>query len=101
MGDFKTGPKIPFDRSGVMAFVASSPNDPVFINHHILVDCILEQWIQRHKDSLSFPESKEIREGHRATDYIVSFIQLFMQRDMLKTADNFGYSCALPKISHL
>ena len=97
MGDFKTGLHIPFNHSGAMAFVASSPNDPVFVNHHIMVDCVLEQWIQRNRDSLSYPESDEIREGQRATDYIVSFIQLFMHKDMLKTADNFGYSCDLPK----
>ena len=43
MGDFKTGLNIPFNHSGAMAFVASSPNDPVFVNHHIMVDCVLEQ----------------------------------------------------------
>ena len=89
--------KIPFQRTGVIAFVDSSPNDPVFLNHHTMVDCIIEEWLQRYGDSISYPHSSGIREGHRAWDYTMPFIELFMQKDMLKTADNFGYSCYLPK----
>ena len=82
-----------------MADVAASPNDPSFINHHTMIDCILEEWIQRNKDDLTYPTSNEIREGHRDEDYIVPFIPLYMQKDMFKTADNFGYSCSLPKVT--
>ena len=98
IGDLKTGLSIPFDEAGVMACVAASPNDPIFINHHIMLDCVFEAWLQRNKDCLSYPRSSEIREGHKADNYMVPFIPLYMQKDMLKTADNFGYSCFLPNI---
>ena len=95
IGDLRSGPSIPFEKVGVMSCVAASPNDPAFINHHGMVDCILEEWLQRNKDK-PYPTSDEIREGHRADDYIVPIMPLYMQRDMYKTADNFGYSCSLP-----
>ena len=77
-----------------MACVAASPNDPVFINHHANIDCILEKWLQKNKDSLQYPSSDDIREGHRATDYIVPFIPVYTHNDTFKTADNFGYKCS-------
>ena len=80
----------------MMSCVAASPNDPSFVNHHGMIDCILEEWLQRNKDNLSYPMSNEIREGHRADDYIVPIMPLQMHKDMFKTADNFGYSCSLP-----
>ena len=79
-----------------MGDVVASANDPVFVNHHVMVDCILEEWLQRNKDK-SYPTSDEIREGHRADDYIVPFLPLYMQKDMLQTADYFGYSCSLTR----
>ena len=77
-----------------MSCVAASPNDPVFINHHANIDHILEQWLQKNKDSLNYPLSSAIREGHRGTDYIVPFIPVYTHNDMFKTADNFGYECS-------
>ena len=53
-----------------MSCVAASPNDPAFVNHHGMVDCILEEWLQKNKNAM-YPTSDEIREGHRANDYIV------------------------------
>ena len=85
---------IQFEKKGAMADVAASPNDPVFINHHAMIDCILEEWLQRGTDT--YPTSDEIHEGHRADDYIVPIMPLYMHKDMFKTADNFGYSCRLP-----
>ena len=96
IGDLHFGPDIPFEQTGVMADVAAAPNDPIFINHHVMADCILEEWLQRNKKDLTYPISDEIRKSHRAGDYIVPIIPLHMQKDMLKTADNFGYSCFLP-----
>ena len=78
-----------------MSCVAASPNDPAFVNHHGMVDCILEEWLQKNKDAI-YPMSDEIREGHRANDYIVPFMPLHMHKDVFKTAENFGYSCSLP-----
>ena len=95
IGDLVSGPKIPFEEVGVMSCVAASPNDPSSVNHHGMVDCILEEWLQRNKEQ-SYPTSDEIREGHRADDYIVPIMPLQMQKNMYKTADNFGYSCSLP-----
>lgn len=63
-----------------------------------MVDCILEEWIQRHKNDLEYPESDEIREGHGADDYIIPFIPTATNRYMFQTADNFGYECSLPDI---
>ena len=79
-----------------MADVAASPNDPIFVNHHVTVDCILEEWLQRNKDDLDYPTSENIREGygHRADEYITPIIPLYMQKEMFKTADNFGYYCS-------
>ena len=94
IGDLKSGPSIPFEKVGVMADTAASPNDPIFLNHHGMIDCILEEWLQREIDN--YPISDEIREGHRANDYIVPFMPLYMNNDMFKTAENFGYLCRLP-----
>ena len=96
-GDVFSTKSTPFSESGVMGDTAASANDPVFVNHHAMVDCILEEWLQRNKDKLSYPTSDEIREGHRADDYIVPFLPLHMQKDMLQTADYFGYSCSLTR----
>ena len=85
---------LPFNRTGVMGDVASSPNDPIFLNHHAMIDCILEEWLQQNPEA-TYPESNEIPNGHRANDYLVSFIPLYTNSDMFKTADNFGYSCSL------
>ena len=75
-----------------MSCVAASPNDPIFINHHANIDCILEQWLWENNNS--YPNSKEIRRGHRGGDYIVPFIPVYTHKDMFKTADNFGYECS-------
>ena len=94
LGDLKAGPHIPFEHVGVMSCVAASPNDPAFVSHHAMVDCVLEEWLQRNKDrDLSYPESDQIREGHRADNYLVPLMPLYTNRDMFKTSDNFGYSC--------
>ena len=89
---------IPRHQQGVMVNSAASPNDPLFLNHHSMVDCILEEWIQRHPDA-EYPDDMpdELR-GMRRDDYIVPFFPLVMHGEFLKTADNFGYSCRLPNI---
>ena len=43
IGDFMSD--LVKNESGVMADVAASPNDPIFINHHTMIDCILEEWL--------------------------------------------------------
>ena len=71
--------------------IAASPNDPVFINHHANIDCILEKWLQENKDALLYLQSDAIR---GRGDYIVPFMPLHTHNDMFKTADNFGYRCS-------
>ena len=84
------------NQKGVMADVAASPNDPIFINHHTMIDCILEEWLRVHPDA--YYPSVTLR-GHQKDGYIVPFYPLFKHKDMFKTAHNFGYSCNLPNIT--
>jgi hypothetical protein len=95
IGDFTTN--LDFRKKGVMADVAASPNDPIFINHHTMVDCIMEEWMKCYNpnNDLEYPLSSKTREGHRRDDYIVPFIPLYNHQDMLKTSESFGYSCDL------
>ena len=79
-----------------MADVAASPNDPIFINHHTMIDCILEEWLQGHPDA-DYPSVT--LSGHQKDGYIVPFYPLFKHKDMFKTAHNFGYFCNLPNIA--
>ena len=83
---------------GVMADVAASSSDPIFIFHHAMVDCILEEWLQKNKNA-QYPRDPEgqdlIHKGHRADDYMVPFFPLVKHSEMFKTADNFGYTCTL------
>ena len=94
--DSELGTK-PFTETGVMEDVAASPNDPVFVNHHTMIDCILEEWLQKNSDA-KYPTTGGA-EGHGADDYIVPLIPLYTHKDMLETADHFGYSCSLPKMT--
>ena len=74
-----------------MSNVAASPNDPIFINHHAMVDCIFEEWFK--KDNYGpYPEGAN-KDGHGIDDYIVPFIPLFTHRDMFKSSKSFGYEC--------
>ena len=36
---------------GQIEDVAASPNDPLFIFHHAMMDCLFEEWLQRHSDA--------------------------------------------------
>ena len=80
------------DQKGVMADTAASPNDPVFINHHGMIDCILEEWLQRNPNG-RYPDVPEEIKGHQRGGYIVPFFPLYKHSDMFMTADNFGYTC--------
>ena len=83
---------------GVMGDVAASANDPIFINHHTMVDCILEEWLQAQQNNrnIDYPANQTIRKGHRRNDYIVPFIPLYMHNMMFKRAEDFGYLCNIP-----
>ena len=80
---------------GAMADVAASPNDHIFLSHHSMIDCILENWLIRYPDE-EYPVSTDIRKGHGRDDYIVPFFPLYTHNDMFKEAGDFGYKCDLP-----
>ena len=82
-------------RLGAMADVASSANDPIFINHHAMVDCIFEEWLKINGNT-EYPDPRKdtIPVGHRKSDYIVPFFPLYKHEDMFKRAENFGYKCS-------
>lgn len=94
IGDFSTN--LPGNMKGVMADTAASPNDPIFINHHGMVDCILEEWLKRNPDAV-YPDVPSNLKGHQKNGTIVPFFPVFKHNDHFQTADNFGYSCELTK----
>ena len=85
------------NETGMMSAVDASPNDPIFVNHHAMLDGILDEWILANEDE-EYTVSPLIREGHRADDYIVPFIPLYTQESFLKPASDFGYECN-PRLS--
>ena len=78
-----------------MADVAASANDPIFLNHHAMVDCIFETWLQNNYSNLQYPVDDDIPKGHRKQDYIVPFFPLYKHDDIFSTADKFGYQCTI------
>ena len=100
IGDFSLVENLASNMTGVMGDVSASPNDPVFINHHTMVDCILEEWLQSHPDRV-YPDIPEKLKGHQREGVIVPFFPIFKHSDMFQTADNFGYSCMLSKGARL
>ena len=80
-----------------MTDVAASSSDPIFVSHHAMIDCILEEWLQRNTNA-QYPVNEQIHQGHRVDDYMVPFFPLVKHREMFMTADNFGYMCRLPRV---
>ena len=93
-GDLKTLPILDPRLLGSIEDVASSPNDPLFIPHHAMVDCVFEEWLKRHPDG-EYPGSPDVPQGHQRDRYMVPFYPLFTNNDMFRLAENFGYSCSL------
>ena len=83
---------------GTMGNVAGSPNDPIFFNHHTMIDCLLERWLER-QPTLNYPElpgqQKSAFAGHGPGDCLVPFIPLYTNNDMFKLSTEFGYTCDL------
>ena len=69
------------DETGVMADVTAASSDPIFINHHAMVDCILEEWLKKNKTA-QCPQDSSIRRGHRQerTTQFRFFLSLHMVR---------------------
>ena len=78
---------------GTMGNVAASPNDPVFINHHTMIDSIFEQWLQQYPNGkYGGPMMEPKFAGHSANDCIVPFIPVYTHMNMFKPAEDFGYT---------
>ena len=80
---------------GTMLNVAGSANDPIFFNHHTMIDCLFEQWMEKHNMS-SYP-SIEVNPqfaGHGYNDCLVPFIPLYTNADMFMRSTEFGYKCS-------
>ena len=77
---------------GAMADVRASPNDPVFINHHAMIDLIFEMWLQQHPNaSYGGPPINSKFPGHAAGDCAVPFISVYTHSQAFSTSENFGY----------
>ena len=85
---------------GALNDVAASPNDPLFILHHMMMDCILVEWLKRHP-STKYPVHPDIRDGHRKDDYIRSYFPLITNGEAFPDTQDFGYYCKLPNIGSI
>ena len=78
--------------SGAMGDTRASPNDPVFINHHAMIDLIFEKWLQQHPNAMyGGPPSNSKFPGHAAGDCAVPFIPVITHSQAFQHAENFGY----------
>ena len=96
-GDIASAALLHPNQTGSILEVTSSPNDPLFILHHTMVDCVFEEWLKRHPDG-EYPDSPDVPQGHLRDGYMVPYFPLFTNNDMFKRAENFGYSCSLSDI---
>ena len=87
----------PLELRGAIDDIAGSPNDPLFILHHLMMDCLLQEWMKRHRKS-EFPVHPLIRDGHRRDDFIRGFFPLYTNGEVLTRAEEFGYYCSLPNV---
>ena len=79
--------------SAAMADVRASPNDPVFIHHHAMIDLIFEEWLKSHPSATyGGPPSNSQFPGHAAGDCAVPFMPVFTHSEAFKRASTFGYS---------
>ena len=83
---------------GTIGDIPIAANDPVFINHHTMIDCLFEQWLMSHPNRENmYPTSLDAMfAGHAAGDCMVPFIPVYNHNEVfLKSAEDFGYSCDL------
>ena len=76
-----------------MGDVRASPNDPVFIHHHAMIDLIFEEWMKNHSSkTYEGPPNNPKFPGHAAGDCAVPFMPVFTHSEAFKPAETFGYS---------
>ena len=89
----------PSATEGTMANVAASPNDPVFINHHSMIDCLFDEWLELYPNSPYVgPERQKRFAGHGLDDCIVPFFPPKTHRQMYKIGLDHGFECDLPEL---
>ena len=88
---------LPFESQGLLYDIAGSPTDPLFVLHHIMLDCVLQEWIKLHPDTV-YPVSPLIRDGHRIDDYLRTFFPLVTNEEVFTNPEEFGVYCTLPNI---
>ncbi|XP_071780728.2 tyrosinase-like [Centroberyx gerrardi] len=77
--------------NGSMSSVQGSANDPIFLLHHAFVDSIYEEWLRRHRPSLSqYPESNAPI-GHNSEYHMVPFLPLHRNREFFISSKDLGY----------
>ena len=87
--EYKT--TLPANKTSVIIDVAASPNDPLFIVHHPMIDCIFEEW-------LKMTSQCRVSHCYRCTSRSST---IWLYCSILSTlhaqwcAENFGYSCSL------
>ncbi len=98
VGDVFNQASLPDNKKGQIEDVLASPNDPLFILHHAMVDCILAEWMRLHPEA-EYPVAPEvIRDGHRRDDFSRGFFPVYTNGDMFFQAEKFGYTCELENI---
>ena len=83
---------------GTIGDIPIAANDPVFINHHTMIDCLFEQWLQSNHPNKEYPSMTLDPKfaGHGAGDCIVPFIPVYNHSDVFnKRANDYGYACDL------
>ena len=90
-------PRIPAELQGAMFDFGGSPNDPLFILHHLMLDCLLQEWAKLHPNS-GYPVHPEVRDGHRKDDYLRTFFPLITNGEVFANPEEFGYYCQLPNL---
>ena len=79
-----------------MANVAGSPNDPMFFNHHTMIDCLFQLWLEEHTNQ-HYPSQQVSAKfaGHGPNDCLVPFIPPYTNKYMYDNSIAFGYRCSL------
>uniref|UniRef100_A0A667XQP1 Tyrosinase n=1 Tax=Myripristis murdjan TaxID=586833 RepID=A0A667XQP1_9TELE len=77
--------------NGSMSSVQGSANDPIFLLHHAFVDSIYEQWLRRHRPSLSQYPQSNAPVGHNSEYHMVPFLPLHRNREYFISSKDLGY----------
>ena len=80
---------------GTMVSEGASPNDPVFFNHHTMVDCLLDKYLKNTTEGYVGPIGNRLFAGHGPNDCLVPFFPLYTHLDMHKVGSEFGFQCDL------